>query len=174
VLGVMVAAGAAQASTVERKNLQIFNDVAAAVNGYERYTIFDDVSVGVNNGIVTLTGKVTMPLKREELAKRVAKVNGVQRVLDELSVLPLSPTDDRLRYQIARSIYRNENFPPYVHQFPGPIHIIVENGNVTLTGVVANDMDRQMAYFAARQYPAFSVTNHLKTDAEARHELEKL
>jgi osmotically-inducible protein OsmY len=61
---------------VERKNLQIFNDVAAAVNGYERYTIFDDVSVGVNNGIVTLTGKVTMPLKREELAKRVAKVTG--------------------------------------------------------------------------------------------------
>ena len=41
-------------------------------------------------------------------------------------------------------------------------------------GVVANDMDRQMAYFAARQFPAFSVTNHLKTDAEARHELEKL
>jgi osmotically-inducible protein OsmY len=174
VLGLAVSAGAAQASSVEPKNLQLFNAVAQAVNTYERYTIFDDVNIGAREGTVTLSGKVTSPLKREELEKRIAKIDGVQQLRDEISVLPLSPMDDQLRSRIARAIYGNENFWVYAQQIPGPIHIIVENGRVTLTGVVANDMDRMMAWSAANQFPAFSVTNNLKTDAEVRAELEKL
>jgi hyperosmotically inducible protein len=174
VLGLALSAGVAQATGVEPKNLQLFKAVAKAVNNYERYTIFDDVNIGVREGTVTLSGKVTSPIKRDELEKRIAKVDGVAHVQDEISVLPLSPMDDQLRHRIARAIYGNENFGIYGQQVPGPIHIIVENGRVTLTGVVANDMDRTMAGSAANQFPAFSVTNHLKTDGEVRAELEKL
>lgn len=178
VLGLALSAGVAQASgqasSVDPKNLQLFNDVAKAVNGYTRYTIFDDVNISVNDGTVTLTGKVTSPLKRTELEERIAKVDGVSQVRNEISVLPLSPMDDQLRLQLARSIYGNEKYTIYRGQVPGPIHIIVENGHVTLTGVVANDMDRTMIGMTARQVPAFSVTNNLKTDAEARAERERL
>jgi hyperosmotically inducible protein len=174
VLGLALSAGLAQASSAEPKNLQLFKDVAKAVNNYERYTIFDDVNISVKDGTVTLTGKVTSPIKREELEKRIAKINGVKQVSDEISVLPLSPTDEQLRFRIARAIYGNENFWAYGQQMPGPIHIIVEDGRVTLTGVVADDVDRMMAWSAANQFPAFSVTNNLKTDAEVRAERENL
>jgi hyperosmotically inducible protein len=173
-LGLALSTGVAQASSVEPKNLQTFNAVAKAVNNYERYTIFDNVNIGVTDGMVTLTGEVTSPIKREELEKRIAKVDGVIQVRDEITVLPLSPADDQLRYRIARAIYGNENFWAYGQQMPGPIHIIVEDGRVTLTGVVGDDVDRMMAWSAANQFPAFSVTNDLKTDAEVRAALEKL
>ena len=173
VLGLALS-GVVQASSGDPKNLQLFNAVAQAVNTYDRYTIFDDVNIGAVDGMITLTGKVTSPIKREELEKRIAKIRGVTEVRDAISVLPLSPTDDQLRGQIARAIYGNQNFWGYEQQMPGPIHIIVEDGRVTLTGVVANDVDRMMAWSAANQFPAFSVTNNLKTDAEVRGELEKL
>jgi osmotically-inducible protein OsmY len=174
VVGLALTARMAQAASVEPKNLQLFNAVARAVNTYERFTIFDDVNIGLQEGTVTLSGKVTSPIKRDELEKRIAKIDGVKQVRDGISVLPVSPMDDQLRHRIARAIYGNENFWVYGQQVPGPIHIIVENGRVTLTGVVANDMDRMMAGSAANQFPAFSVTNHLKTDGEVRAELEKL
>src|SRR5207244_13021678 len=104
VLGLALTAGSAPASS-EGKNLQLFNEVAKAVNNYSRYTIFDDINIGVKDGVVTLSGKVTSPLKREELKKRIAKLDNVSQVRDELSVLPLSPTDDQLRYRVARAIY---------------------------------------------------------------------
>src|SRR5229473_3378269 len=148
VLGLALSAGIGQASSVEPKNLQLFNDVAKAVNNYERFTIFDNVNIDVKDGVVTLTGKVTSPIKRDELETRIAKIDGVKQVRDEISVMPLSPMDDQLRYRIARAIYGNENMWIYARQIPGPIHIIFENGNVTLTGVVANDMDRMMAWSA--------------------------
>jgi hyperosmotically inducible protein len=172
-LGASLTVGNAQAS-VERKNLQLFTDVATAVTTYNRYSIFDDVNIAVRDGIVTLTGRVMNPIKKEELEKRVSKVDGVLGVKDDLSVLPLSPTDDQLRHRIARAIYRNENFTQYANQAVGPIHIIVENGRVMLTGVVASDMDRVLAGMAAHQFPAFSVTNRLKTDAEVKAERERL
>src|ERR1700682_1454189 len=113
VLGLALSAGVARASSVDYKNLQLFNDVAKAVNGYTRYTIFDDVNIGVNDGTVTLTGKVTSPLKRTELEERIAEINDVSQVRNEISVLPLSPMDDQLRFRLARSIYGNENFTIY-------------------------------------------------------------
>jgi hyperosmotically inducible protein len=176
VLGLALATGAAQASQNDepKKNYQLASDVSKAVNNYERLSVFDDVNIRANNGVVTLTGKVTQPIKREELEKKVAKVDGVKQLHNNLEVLPLSPSDDQLRLQIARKIYRNENFVLYARQPVGPIHIVVENGNVTLTGVVANDMDRIMAGMAARESLAFSVKNNLKTDAEVQAEREKL
>ena len=163
----------AQASGTERKDLQIANDVSNAVNRYSYFTIFDDVTIAVRDGVVTLDGKVTMPYKRDDLEKRVAKIAGVKDVHDHIGVLPVSLSDDALRNRIARSIYGNSNFWNYAIMPNPPIHIIVEHGRVTLTGVVQSDVDRMLARSLATNFRAFSVTNNLKTDAEVRDQLEK-
>ena len=156
------------ATTFDRKDFQVAKDVATAVNRYSQFTIFDDISGNVRDGVVTLTGKVTMPYKRDEIEKRVAKIDGVKAVHDEISVLPVSQFDDELRSGIARSIYGNANFWTYAAMPNPPIHIVVEHGRVTLTGVVGSDVDRMLARSLATQFGAFSVTNALKTDAEMR------
>jgi hyperosmotically inducible protein len=167
-------ASAALAGSIEPwKDFQVFKDVAASVDRYTQFTIFDDVSASVKDGVVTLTGKVTMPYKRSDIEQRVAKVNGVVTVRDQITVLPVSQFDDELRYRIARSIYGHSNFWNYAIMANPPIHIVVERGRVTLTGVVATEVDRMLARSLATQFGALSVTNALKTDAEMRELLEK-
>jgi hyperosmotically inducible periplasmic protein len=157
----------------DRKDFQVLKDVATSVDRYTRFTIFDDVSAGVKDGVVTLTGKVTMPFKRDDIAKRVATVDGVREVNNRIDVLPVSQFDDELRVRIARSIYGNANFWNYGIMPNPPIHIVVEHGRVTLTGVVQSEVDRMLARSLATQFGALSVTNALKTDAEMRDALEK-
>jgi osmotically-inducible protein OsmY len=164
-------AGSVQAA--DRKDFQVFKDVAASVDRYTHFTIFDDVSANVKDGVVTLTGKVTMPYKRDEIEKRVAKVDGVREVRDRIGVLPVSMFDDELRVRIARSIYGNSNFWNYGIMPNPPIHIVVENGHVTLAGVVQSEVDRVLARSLAAQFGALSVQNDLKTDAEVQAALEK-
>ncbi len=159
---------------VERKNLQIVRDVAKEVNRYPRFSVFDDVSVSADQGVVTLTGKVTMGYKADDLGRLAAKVPGVTQVRNEIKVLPVSPFDDDLRYRIARAIYNNPGFWQYAAMANPPIHIVVENGHVTLTGVVNNNVERMLAQSIASSSMAFSVKNQLKTDAEAKADLEKL
>ena len=174
--GLLLVASVALASTVqptERKDLQVFRDIANSVERYTQFTIYDDVNAGVKDGVVTLTGKVTMPYKRDEIAKRVAKIDGVREVRDQISVLPVSTFDDQLRYRIARAIYRNSNFWNYAIMANPPIHIIVENSRVTLTGVVTSEVDRALARSLANQFGVLSVKNELKTDAEVQAALEK-
>ena len=161
------------AGQVERKDFQVAKDIAKTVQRYTRFTIFDDVSANVKDGAVTLTGKVTMPYKRQDIAKRIAKVDGVRSVNDQISVLPVSQFDDELRYRIARSIYNNSNFWNYAVMPNPPIHIVVEHGRVTLTGVVQSNVDRMLARSLATQFGALSVTNALKTDAEIGDGLAK-
>jgi hyperosmotically inducible periplasmic protein len=168
-VGLLVTASVAFAGSSlqpERKDLQIAKDVATAVQRYTEFTIFDDVSAYVKDGAVTLTGKVTMPYKRSDIEKRIAKIDGVRSVTDQIGVLPVSQFDDELRYRIARSIYNNSNFWSYAMMPNPPIHIVVDRGRVTLTGVVQSDVDRMLARSLAIQFGALSVTNALKTDAE--------
>src|SRR5215212_8145540 len=93
VAGIVLSAQGAFAQPAERKDLQVFNDVAKTVNRYDRFTIFDDISAEVKDGVVTLEGKVTMPYKKSDLEKRVAKVDGVTRVVSKVDVLPVSSWD---------------------------------------------------------------------------------
>ena len=158
----------------ERKDLQVFKDVAAQVETYVRYSVFDDVAISVDQGVVTLSGKVTMPYKVTDLERRVSKVQGVKAVHNEIQVLPVSLFDDELRYRIARAIYNNPEFWKYAAMTNPPIHIVVEKGHVTLTGVVQNDVERLLARSLAMSSNAFSVDNKLRTDAEARADLEKI
>lgn len=168
----MLCAGSVLAQSA-RKDLQVFNDISDTVNGYSFFTIFDDVNANVESGTVTLTGKVTQPFKRTDIEKRVAKVEGVQHVVNKIEVLPVSQFDDDLRYRIARSIYGNANFWNYAMMANPPIHIIVDRGHVTLTGVVQSNVDRMLARSLATQFGAMSVSNDLKTEDEVREQLEK-
>jgi osmotically-inducible protein OsmY len=159
---------AVAAGNPDLKDLRILDDVTATVNASPHFTIFDDVSVSVDQGIVTLTGKVTMGYKRGELQKRVEVIPGVKQVVDQLEVLPASSFDDALRQQIARAIYGNANFWNYAVMRNPPIHIIVDRSRVTLTGLVRSEVDRRLAQALATQFNALSVTNELRTDVDLR------
>jgi hyperosmotically inducible protein len=163
----------ATAASAQPRDFQVLKDVAATVDRYTQFTIFDDVNAAVKDGAVTLTGSVTMPYKRDDIAKRVAQIDGVTSVRDDIRVLPVSQFDDELRYRIARSIYSHSNFWNYAIMPNPPIHIVVEHGRVTLTGVVNSNVDRVLARSLATQFGALSVTNDLKTDAEMQALLEK-
>jgi osmotically-inducible protein OsmY len=169
VLGLSVSAYA-----TGQEDLQVFRDVSKQVLRYSRFTIFDSVHASVDEGVVTLTGKVTMPFKSTDIGRRVSQVEGVREVHNRIEVLPVSIHDDELRYRIARAIYGNSSFWNYAAMANPPIHVIVERGHVTLEGVVNSNVERMLARSLASQHLAFSVTNNLKTDAEIKTELEKL
>jgi hyperosmotically inducible protein len=152
----------------QRSNLETFRDVQTQVLRYPHFTVFDSLHAVVDDGVVTLTGKVTMPFKKNDIAKRAGQVMGVREVLNRIDVLPVSTWDDELRVRIARAIYGNSAFWQYGAMANPPIHIIVENGHVTLTGVVNSNVDRMLARSLAVGFGEFSVTNELRTDAEAR------
>jgi hyperosmotically inducible protein len=172
-MGAALLVSATLASAGERKDLQVFNDISSSVNRYTRFTVFDDVNASVKDGVVTLTGRVTMPYKRDDIERRVAKLDGVRLVNNQITVLPVSSFDDELRVRVAQSIYGNASFWNYAAMANPPIHIIVEHSRVTLTGVVQSDVERMLARSLATQFGALSVTNNLKTDAEVRELLEK-
>lgn len=132
------------------------------------YSVFDDLGFNVNGGTVTLVGQVTQPVLKEDAQRTVEKVEGVTSVVNSIEVLPLSPLDDRLRRHIYRAIYGDPALSTrYGFQALPSIHIIVKNGNVRLEGVVANQMDRTMAFMRANAVPgAFHVDNDLKVEAK--------
>jgi hyperosmotically inducible protein len=155
--------------------LQLVSNITDHVQRYTRFTIFDDVKIAfAEDDVVVLSGKVTMPFKKHDLERIVSNVSGVSAVRNDIDVLPVSPFDDELRARIARAIYSHANFWHYAAMAHPPIHIVVENGHVTLTGVVQNNVDRMLARSLATTYGAFSVRNHLKTDAEVAQALERL
>ena len=112
---------------------------------YPNYSIWDDVSFRVSNGQVQLLGAVNQPYKRSDIEHIVQRVPGVTGVSDEIKVLPLSPDDDRIRLQVARAIFRDPVLSRYAQGAIPTIHILVENGHVTLAGVVDTQMDKNIA-----------------------------
>ena len=152
----------------DRRDLRVADDVGRTVRQYSQYTIFDAVNGRVDGGIVTLDGKVTMPYKKADIERLVARVDGVRELKSSIEVLPVSNYDDELRSRVSRAIYGNPSFWRYAAMVDPPIHIIVENGRVTLTGVVSNDVDRALARSLASGVGALTVKNELRTDAEVR------
>ena len=167
-------AGAAAAATKANANLpqndsDIANNVRHEIVMYPYYTLWDDISFRVANGSVDLAGAVTQPYKKDEIERRVEKVAGVTSVTDEIKVLPLSSMDDRLRQQVANAIYRDPMLAHYATMAVPPIHIIVENGRVTLTGVVSSDMEKQIAGMRATSSLSLGqVTNNLVVEHPAK------
>ena len=131
------------------------------------YSVFDDLAFRVNGGVVTLLGEVTRPTLKDDAERVVKKIEGVEKVVNNIEVLPLSPNDDRIRMEAFRAIYSEPSLNiKYAHQAVPPIHIIVKNGNLTLTGVVASESDKTLAGIRANALPGvFSVTNNLRVES---------
>jgi len=130
------------------------------------YSVFDNLAFRVDDdGTVTLVGQVVRPTLKDDAARVVKNIEGVERVKNEIEVLPLSPEDDRIRVAAFRAIYGDPALNRYVHQAVPPIHIIVKNGHLTLEGVVANEADKNIAGIRANSIPGvFSVENHLRVE----------
>jgi osmotically-inducible protein OsmY len=130
------------------------------------YGVFDNLGYQVNNdGTVVLQGAVVRPTTKSDAENAVKRIEGVEKVVNNIDVLPTSPNDDRIRRDVYRAIYGNSVLNQYALRAVPTIHIIVKNGNVTLEGAVARQMDKQVAETQAKSVPgAFSVTNNLKVD----------
>ena len=156
------------AAPAQLPDQQLGERAAAAIRSYSQYTIFDHIDLNVLDGRVTLTGRVTHQLKKDEIGARVAKVQGVREVVNQVGVLPLSPLDQDLRVRIAEAIYNHPMFWHYGQMSRPPIHIIVENSRVTLEGVVSTETERNLANSRARVIGTLQVTNNLRLDSNSR------
>jgi hyperosmotically inducible periplasmic protein len=128
------------------------------------YGIFDDLAFRVDNGTVTLLGAVTRPVLKSDAENVVKRIEGVQKVINNIEVLPPSPMDDQIRRAEYRAIYGDPSIgTKYGYQALPSIHIIVKNGHVTLEGVVDSQFDKTLINTRANAVPnVFSVTNNLR------------
>ena len=132
------------------------------------YGVFDNLEYKVEGGTVTLYGQVVNPVTRHDAERRVARIEGIDHVINNIQVLPVSGFDDSIRAREYRAIFRSGSLYRYAMGANPSIHIVVKNGNVTLEGVVSNRMDSQLAYMAARGVPGvFSVTNNLRVEGRS-------
>lgn len=134
------------------------------------YGVFDNLEYSIDrDGTVTLSGQVVRATTKDDAAASVARVAGVRRVVNRIEVLPLSSFDDSIRARAYRTIFNTGGLYRYAMGGNPSLHIVVNNGHLTLEGVVANEFDRRLAYTAASSVSGvFSVTNNLRTDAEQR------
>jgi len=174
----LVAAGVAMASTTNpamasatnpaggAADDQIAQKVVHEIRMYPWYSIWDNVAVRVHDGDVELQGQVNQPYKKADMGRLAQRVPGVRSVTNDVQVLPTSFFDDRIRLQVARAIYRDPMFTRYAIQAVPPIHIIVDNGHVTLEGVVNNTMEKNVAGIRAGQAGLSfgQVTNNLRVE----------
>ena len=129
------------------------------------YGVFDNLSYRVDGGKVTLFGQVARPTLKTDAEKAVKSIEGVSAVDNQIEVLPLSPSDDRIRAAVYRAVYSQGPLQRYQLNTIAPIHIIVKNGNVTLEGVVANSGDKNIAGIAANGVTGvFKVINNLMVE----------
>jgi hyperosmotically inducible protein len=131
------------------------------------YGVFDNLAYSIDGGNVTLYGQVVRPTTRSAAERRVKKLPGVTRVVNDIRVLPLSRFDDQIRVATFRSIANMGGLHRYLRGANPSIHIVVDRGHVTLEGVVSGSGDRTLAYHAANRVPGvFSVTNNLRVEGE--------
>ncbi|HKA17946.1 MAG TPA: BON domain-containing protein [Blastocatellia bacterium] len=129
------------------------------------YGVFDNLNFSVEGDTVVLSGQVIRPTTRKDAERRVARIEGVEHVVNNIQVLPVSTFDDRIRIRAYRKIFRTGSLYRYSLGANPSIHIIVNRGHLTLEGVVGTKMDSQLAYIAASQVPeVFSVTNNLRIE----------
>src|SRR3984893_1158970 len=127
------------------------------------FGVFDNIAYKVDGGTVTLLGQVTRPTVKSDAENAVKHIEGVEKVDNQIEVLPPSPMDDQLRLQLFQAIYGYAPLQKYALGVQKPIRIIVKNGRVNLEGVVDNETDKNIAGMRANGVPGiFSVTNNLQ------------
>jgi hyperosmotically inducible protein len=126
------------------------------------YSVFDDLKFSVQGGTVVLDGSVVNPATKSDAEAAVKRVEGVDKVVNNIEVLPPSSMDDDIRRRVYYAIYGAAPFFQYSQAAVPSIHIIVKNGRVKLEGVVNNQSDKDLAYMKANGVPGvFGVTNDL-------------
>ncbi len=127
------------------------------------YGVFDFIAFKVNGYNVTLMGQVTRPTLKSDTGNVVKRIEGVEKVDNQIEVLPPSPMDDGLRLRLFRAIYGYAPLEKYALGTIKPIRIIVKSGRVILEGVVDNETDKNLANIRANGVSGiFSVTNNLQ------------
>ena len=127
------------------------------------YSVFDNLTYRIDGRTVTLEGQVVNPVVKSDAENAVKHIEGVDKVVNNIEVLPPSPMDDRIRRQVYNAIYSYGPLFKYGHMAVPPIHIIVKNARITLDGVVDNETDKNLAGMRANQVPGtFQVTNNLR------------
>jgi len=127
------------------------------------FGVFDNIAYKVDGGTVALFGQVVNPVVKSDAENAVKRIEGVEKVDNQIEVLPPSPMDDRLRLELYRAIYGYPPLEKYALGVQKPIRIIVKNGHVTLEGVVDNEGDKNFATVRANGVPGiFSVQNNLQ------------
>ena len=126
------------------------------------YSVFDNLLYKVDGDKVTLMGQVVRPTLKSDAENAVKEIEGVSSVDNQIQVLPVSPMDDQLRRAVYRAIYGDPALSRYGMSALPSIHIIVNNGHVTMEGVVDSEADKNLAAIRANSVPnVFSVTNNL-------------
>jgi hyperosmotically inducible protein len=127
------------------------------------FGVFDNIAYKVDGANVTLLGQVTRPSLKSDAGNAVKHIEGVEKVDNQIEVLPPSPMDDRIRLQLFQAIYGYPALQKYALGVQKPIRIIVKNGRVSLEGVVDNEADKNLAGLRANSVPGiFAVNNNLQ------------
>src|SRR6476646_1642413 len=160
---VMAWTAVAQNATSNKSEDRIVREVRHELLMLPYFGVFDNIAFKVDGFTVTLLGSVVRPSLKSDAEHGVKKIEGVEKVDNQIDVLPPSPGDDRLRRRLFRAIYRYAPLEKYALGVQKPIRIIVKNGHVTLEGVVDNDGDKNFAGIRANGVSgSFSVTNNLQ------------
>ena len=172
IVSCFMAAGLAQV-TKEKQDLEAIHGRLAKEVRHELvmlpyYSVFDNLTFRIEgvDGVV-LMGQVVKPTLKQDAENIVRGIEATGKVVNNIEVLPLSPNDDIIRRAAFRAIYSREGLDRYAMSAVPSIHIIVKNGNITVEGVAANQMDKDLAGIAAKQVSgAFSVTNNLRLESK--------
>ena len=144
---------------------QVVSEVLRQLRKLPHTGLFDNLAYKVEGSTVTLYGQVMQPVTRNDAESRVKRIAGVERVVNNIEVLPLSSFDNGIRRSIYRQLVRTGSLYRYTRGTQPSLRIIVRGGHVTLEGVVANKTDKQLAYLAASRVPGvFSITNNLRAE----------
>jgi hyperosmotically inducible periplasmic protein len=129
------------------------------------YSVFDNLNFTYNGETVVLGGEVMRPTTRDDAEDAVKRVEGVERVVNNIEVLPLSNIDDRIRKEAYQRLFSHPQLSRYGVQPVPPIHIIVKHSRIKLEGVVANESDKIVAGMIANQISGvFNVQNNLRVE----------
>ncbi|HLZ00486.1 MAG TPA: BON domain-containing protein [Candidatus Angelobacter sp.] len=165
-------AGTSQAQTSDsnqRMQQRITREVRHELVMMPQLSIFDNLAYKVDGDTVTLLGQVRNAFLKDEAGKAVRNIEGVERVNNQIEVLPVSFNDDRIRREVARAIFNDSRLFPYSIQSLPPIHIIVKNGQVSLEGVVRDQADKNTAGIRANGVPGvFALQNNLKVETSSQ------
>ena len=132
------------------------------------YSVFDNFTYQVDGSTIVLAGQVTRPTLKSGAERVVERIEGVREVVNKIEVLPLSSSDDRIRWAVYRAIYHDSALSRYAVQAVPPIHIVVRNGDVTLEGVVNASTERDVANARANAVlGVFSVVNNLRVESRS-------